>query len=366
MDENLFNALNLLDKSNGVVEIHGETDQDYNDFNNLVLKMRELHKLGFITFEERKRKVIKNARNGRSEYLVCQFTVEYQGKNALSYGSFNNYIKTMQISQKDASSEVNDDLKIFISHSENDVKIAEKLIIFLQSSLYINDDEIRCSSVPGHMLKFGNISEIIKDDIVKSPIIIFLVTQRSLKSQWVMFELGASWIKNMTIVPIIGPNLSFKNLPGPLDTHSAIEIDNPNVSNRLMDAVKQISEEKQLHCKRGGKHIHCMDSFLARFKSEHKATRDLKKYDDIVFKILACILKLRALNQRATAKSLANHINSSPDIIFAYLKEIHNDQLVTFISTEGFTADSNFFLSKDALQYLLHEFKYIESELSNN
>ena len=365
MDENLYNTLHLLDKNNGNVKVHGESDQDYEDFDDLVLKMRELHRLGFINFEERKGKVIRNGRNRKSEYIAAQYNVEYQGKNALSYGSFSEYLKNMTKYQEENFSGANDDLKIFISHSENDVKIAEKLVNFLLSSLNINDDEIRCSSVPGHMLKFGSISEIIKNDLVKNPIIIFLVTQRSLKSQWVMFELGASWIKNMTIVPIIGPKLSYENLPGPLDTHSAIEIDNPNVQNRLMDAVKQISEEKQLTCKTGGKQINCLSSFLDTFKSAHKTTGNLKKYDDIVYKILACILKLRGVNQRATAIIIAEYINSTPEIVFAYLKEMHNDQLVTFISTEGLDKDSNFHLSELALQCLLHEPFYLEFELNN-
>lgn len=363
MDEDLYKVLERIGESNGIIKIHGETDQDYEEFNDFVLKVRKLHKLGFVNFDESKGKVIRNARNRKSEYVAIQCRLEYQGKKALSFGSFKEYSRIMQNNQKVDDRETKDDLKIFISHSETDVKIAEKLVDFILSSLEIRDEEIRCSSVPGHMLKFGSISEIIKNDLVKNPVIIFLVTRRSLKSEWVMFELGASWIKNMTIVPIVGPNLSYENLPGPLSKHSAIEIDNPNVQNRLMDAIKQISEEKVLQVKTGGKQINCLNIFLDTFKNTYqKLVGNSKKYEDIVYKILACILKLRGFNQRATAIKIADHVNSTPDIVLAYLKDMYNDHLVTFPTIEGLKIEANFQLSESAFQYLLYEPKYLENE----
>ena len=41
--------------------------------------------------------------------------------------------------------------RIFISHSHADKEIAKKLVDYLLAALKIDDDDIRCTSVPGYM-----------------------------------------------------------------------------------------------------------------------------------------------------------------------------------------------------------------------
>lgn len=157
-------------------------------------------------------------------------------------------------------------IKIFISHSEADVQLAELIVNLILSSIHLDDDQIRCTSVPGHQLPFGhNISQLLKDDIRLSPIIIALITETSLASSWVMFELGASWALNKTVIPIIGPSLTYKDLPGPLVTNTCIQIGNSDASSRIRDALSQIALELKIDEKTGGKSQSNLEKFLSAY-----------------------------------------------------------------------------------------------------
>ena len=155
---------------------------------------------------------------------------------------------------------------LFISHSEKDIEVASKLIDFIESSLNTEEIDIRCTSVPGYQLPFGKtISQQLKEDIHKSLILIVLINKNSLKSNWVLFELGAAWALGLTIIPILGDNLTYKSLPGPLSSQSCIEISSDGASNRLRDAIKQISHEFNIIEKTGGKSQSKLDLFIKGF-----------------------------------------------------------------------------------------------------
>ena len=158
-------------------------------------------------------------------------------------------------------------IKIFISHSEHDSKLAEYAVNLLLSSLEIHDSSIRCTSVVGHQLEFGeNIPILLKKDIKLTLIIIVLITNESLNSKWVTFELGASWVLNKTIIPILGPGLNNKDLPGPLSDLPCIQIDKPDCNSRIRDAIKQISDELGINEKTGGKSQSNLEAFVSEFK----------------------------------------------------------------------------------------------------
>ena len=84
-------------------------------------------------------------------------------------------------------------VKVFISHSSNDVQLAKPLIDLLRSALRLRASEIRCTSVPGYKLPGGaETDEQIREELLDAPVFIGLVTEASLESKYVLFELGAS------------------------------------------------------------------------------------------------------------------------------------------------------------------------------
>jgi len=95
-------------------------------------------------------------------------------------------------------------MKFFISHSSRDRKIAEKFVdnIFCEG-LGINRLDIFCSSIEGLDVEVGRpIINTIKQKIEDADVVIFIITQNFLKSDFCKYELGASWIKDKRLIPI--------------------------------------------------------------------------------------------------------------------------------------------------------------------
>ncbi len=157
---------------------------------------------------------------------------------------------------------------VFISHSHADQALAEALVEFVLGALDIEPDALRCTSVPGHQLPFGRtISEQLKADIDTSSAILVLLTRDSLRSNWVLFELGASWALGKIVVPILGRQLSVDALPGPLAAYPSVPIDAADASNRLADAVAQIARTLGLRERTGGKREAKLRAFVELARS---------------------------------------------------------------------------------------------------
>jgi hypothetical protein len=85
-------------------------------------------------------------------------------------------------------------IRLFVSHSAKDEKLAAAVVDFLQGNLVLADEDLRCTSVPGHKLAVGSeSSSTLRDDLGESAVVIGLITKNALASGWVLFELGATW-----------------------------------------------------------------------------------------------------------------------------------------------------------------------------
>lgn len=133
-------------------------------------------------------------------------------------------------------------IKIFISHTHNDAEQARRLLSFLCSALGIKKSDIRCTSVAGAKLAIGaDISMELANDILRSKVLIGLLTEKSTQSAYVLFELGASWIMdyskpNHRTIPILGHGVSNEILPGPLQTRHASK------ANKRSDMLQMLQE----------------------------------------------------------------------------------------------------------------------------
>ncbi len=85
-------------------------------------------------------------------------------------------------------------LDVLLSHSSADEKIARALINLLRDALNIEQNRIRCTSVPGYKLEIGAHTETrLCQEIQQAHIFIGLLSEVSLGSAYVLFELGARW-----------------------------------------------------------------------------------------------------------------------------------------------------------------------------
>lgn len=114
-------------------------------------------------------------------------------------------------------------LKIFISHSSVDVSSAEALVEFIRGALNIGAKEIRCTSVPGYKLSAGtDANEQLRAEAIECEAFIALLSPTSMKSTYVMFELGARWGSKQYMAPIMIGAVTGADLKPPLSTIHAV------------------------------------------------------------------------------------------------------------------------------------------------
>jgi hypothetical protein len=157
---------------------------------------------------------------------------------------------------------------IFVSHRESERQVGQLLVEFLLSAIEIEDKSIRCTSVPGHQLSYGQtISSQLKTDLHASSAIFAILTPQSLGSKWVLFELGASWALGKIVVPILGPGLRVSELPGPLVEYPCVRVDALDCTARLRDSVNQVALQLGLRERTGGKVQDKLDAFISGFRA---------------------------------------------------------------------------------------------------
>jgi len=131
--------------------------------------------------------------------------------------------------------------KVFISHAADDLQLAEALVTFLFSCMHLDSKQVRCTSVQGHKLPVGSdVAKTLRDDLGGSSVVIGLLTPRSLRSSWVLFELGAAWGSRKNIKPLLSDDVDFSDLPGPLSGHHAVRLSDVNGLIQLIDEVHRI------------------------------------------------------------------------------------------------------------------------------
>ncbi len=133
-------------------------------------------------------------------------------------------------------------LEVFISHSSDDRDLAEALVGLLRSALNLNPNSIRCTSVPGYKLPLGaDTDEKIRSEILDSRVLIGLLTPTSLKSSYVLFELGARWGKNLFIGPLLAKGAQAGFLRGPITGFNALQAHNERDMHQFLeDVAKQM------------------------------------------------------------------------------------------------------------------------------
>jgi hypothetical protein len=102
---------------------------------------------------------------------------------------------------------------IFISHSSRDKRFAKEVIHLLESCFVIPEGSILCTSVEGYRLESGATIPIgLRRALEHSYAVVGAITKKGLKSDWVLFELGAAWgIKKKLALLLLG--LSHEDLP---------------------------------------------------------------------------------------------------------------------------------------------------------
>jgi hypothetical protein len=133
-------------------------------------------------------------------------------------------------------------IKIFISHSSHDRDLAATLVEVLMAAFDTAPEEIRCTSVPGFALPAGSrTSDTLRNDIVECDVVVGLVSERSVSSSYVLFELGAAWGLGKQTFPLVLKGFDFSSLPGPLNETHALRLTGISEVNQFVEDIGRIA-----------------------------------------------------------------------------------------------------------------------------
>ena len=115
-------------------------------------------------------------------------------------------------------------IKVFISHATADAPLAEALVDLFQAALKLPNETIRCTSVTGYRLRGGaNVTEQLRREVHDAASFIGIISHRSIRSPYVLFELGARWGAHRHLLPVLAPGTRPDVLAGPLSEIHALE-----------------------------------------------------------------------------------------------------------------------------------------------
>jgi hypothetical protein len=116
--------------------------------------------------------------------------------------------------------------KIFISHAAKDKKLADALVDLLQTGINISADDIFCSSLEGLGIPQGtDFIAHIKAQIQQPKVVVALLTQSYLASQFCMCELGATWAMSHRLLPLLVSPMTYHDFKGVLTVTQLASID---------------------------------------------------------------------------------------------------------------------------------------------
>lgn len=144
-------------------------------------------------------------------------------------------------------------VRIFISHAHADADIASSILDLMIRAFNLPQAEIRCTSVSGFKLPGGSrIEDQLRNEVLNADLVISILTPTSLASTYVLFELGARWGTEKSIMPILSKGLTTRRVPEPLSQLHLIELyDVASVFQFLEDSATeldiQIAKPSSLH-----------------------------------------------------------------------------------------------------------------------
>jgi len=152
-------------------------------------------------------------------------------------------------------------MKLFISHSSADAKIAEAFVILLRTALNLPSHEIRCTSVDGFKLPIGtDVNEHLRREVHEALVFVALLSPSSVESPYVLFELGARWGSGKYLAPVTVGGMLPGELSAPLSATHAVNGANANDLHQL---ISELAARLQLTPEGPNVYGQALQNFLA-------------------------------------------------------------------------------------------------------
>jgi hypothetical protein len=152
-------------------------------------------------------------------------------------------------------------MKVFVGHSSADQKIAAAFVELLRAALPLSAKDIRCTSVDGYKLPAGtNADEQLRGEVFGAQAFVALLSPTSIKSIYVMFELGARWGAKGFLVPVMVAGLDPSYLKPPL---SAIHAVMGSSEGDLHQLIETLGEKLGLAAEKPGAYLKALEAFAS-------------------------------------------------------------------------------------------------------
>ncbi len=129
-------------------------------------------------------------------------------------------------------------IRLFISHASDDKVLAERLIDLFRAALNLPASAIRCTSVNGYRLPAGADTDAqLRQEVHETDAFIGIVSAASIRSLYVLFELGARWGARRPLFPLLAPGTPASVLGRPLNGLNALEAGDAGQIHQLVTDV---------------------------------------------------------------------------------------------------------------------------------
>lgn len=129
--------------------------------------------------------------------------------------------------------------KIFISHSSKDAEIVGE-VIDLVETMGVRQEQIFCSSFPGYGVALGeDFLQRIKNELNNNTLVLFILTPNFYASRVCLCEMGATWVKTTSHIPILIPPIDYKDVSEVIPLTQGFKIDEPLKWNEFKEQIEK-------------------------------------------------------------------------------------------------------------------------------
>ncbi|MGE7588544.1 toll/interleukin-1 receptor domain-containing protein [Peribacillus sp. NPDC101480] len=177
--------------------------------------------------------------------------------------------------------------KIVVSHATADKPIVEAFVEYLRLTLDLKRNDIYCTSISGTIPTGVKFVEHIKDHIEGAQIVPLLLTENYFKSRFCLAELGAVWMINKNIYPILMPPLNFDVLDStPLAGMQAKRISSPDDLIGIADefynmGIMETAPIVTLISQKAREFFGNIDGIMAQIKTKEEQTVSQEEYEKL-------------------------------------------------------------------------------------
>ncbi len=105
--------------------------------------------------------------------------------------------------------------RVFISHAVTDAQFAKELAQLIQEA--DASCHVFVASRPGDILPGQEWPEAVQRELRDADVYLALLTPSSITRPWVWFEIGAAWMSDKLLVPVVAGGLQIVEVPSPVN-----------------------------------------------------------------------------------------------------------------------------------------------------